>query len=99
MTFEGEEFAAFHAAEQFATECGFSVGRMQRDEPIGLLFGDYDIQKWRNIHPKDRLKFHGLILGQKRNGPVHVDISEQAPPEAWALWRAAVKARGREVSA
>ena len=87
--FEAEgEFIAYQEAEKVAKACGFSVGRMQRDEPIGLMFGDYDIQKWRNLRTAERAALHGTIRGDKRNGPVTLDIYDNAPTEAWIRWDA-----------
>jgi len=40
---------------------GFSVGRLQGPAPRGILFGDYDIQKWRNLRPNDVEALHGTL--------------------------------------
>lgn len=99
MTFDGDEFAGLAKAEAFATECGLSIGRMQRDEPMGLMFGDFDIQKWRNLRPAERAALHGQITGSKRTGPVHVTLFDTAPEAAWARWRSATETLGRDVAA
>jgi len=73
-----QTFAAYYAAEAFCQEQGFSVGRMQRDAPVGIKRGDWDIQKWRNRADKDRECMDGAIIGEdKRNGPVTVFYSEE----------------------
>lgn len=41
---------------------GFSVGRMQRDDPRGILRGDYDIQKWRNLDGEHRRRLDGVLF-------------------------------------
>lgn len=33
---------------------GFSVGRLQASSPRGVMFGSFDIQKWRNLRPADK---------------------------------------------
>jgi hypothetical protein len=77
-----QAFRSFHAAEVFCKEQGFSVGRMQRDSPIGIKRGEWDIQKWRNLDRKDRKLMDGAILGSdKRHGPILVvwcDEQEEA---------------------
>ena len=67
-------FNAYDAACAFLRANGFSVGRMEGPAPIGLLFGDFDIQKWRNLRPAERVALHGTLTGDKRNGPVTVKI-------------------------
>jgi hypothetical protein len=68
------DFAAYHAACAYLRAQGFSVGHMQGPDPVGILFGDYDIQKWRNLRPADRVALHGTLEGDKRNGPVTIKI-------------------------
>lgn len=72
------DFAACHAAEQWCADHGISVGRMQGPEPRGLLWGDFDIQKWRNLSAADRAELNGTMTGNMREGPVVVAISERA---------------------
>ena len=75
----GETFGAFRAAETFCQVRGFSVGRMQREAPVGIARGEFDIQKWRNLSRKDRQRLDGAIIGEdKRNGPVTVLYCEEA---------------------
>ena len=82
-TFTGlEDFQAMNAAEAFLTRAGFSFGRTQRGNPRGILWGDYDIQKWRNLNHQERADCHGQMTGDMREGPVLVTIFEHAPHEA-----------------
>lgn len=74
------EWKAFEDAVCWLKEAGFSVGRMQRGSPIGVLFGEYDIQKWRNLSKTDRANLDGKIIGYCREGPVTVRLT----PAAWA---------------
>ncbi len=76
-TFTGKtDFAAARAAERWCEEHGYSVGRSQRGSPRGLLRGNYDIQKWRNLTASDRAALDGTMTGDMRNGPVVVWIKE-----------------------
>jgi hypothetical protein len=75
------DFAAVDAAERALSLAGFSVGRSQRGAPRGILFGDYDIQKWRNLRTGEREALHGQMLGG-RNGPVTVTLFADAPQAA-----------------
>ncbi|MEN5277337.1 hypothetical protein ABE527_10330 [Brucella sp. TWI432] len=53
LTDQGD-FAAVRRAEQLLKQHGFSVGTTQRGSPRGIMFGAYDIQKWRNLNEADR---------------------------------------------
>jgi hypothetical protein len=81
-TFNGGDFSACAAAERALERAGFSLGRMQRGDPRGILFGDYDIAKWRNLSARDREELHGVMTGSMRDGPVELTIYERAPQEA-----------------
>ncbi len=74
---QSEDFAAFHAAEAYCQERGYSVGRMCRDSPIGLKLGEWNIQKWYNLSHDNRTQLDGLITGDKRNGPVTVWLARE----------------------
>ena len=68
------DFAANDAAERWLSERGYSVGRMQRGAPRGVLYGDHDIQKWRNLSKPDRLALDGHLIGNFRDGPIVLRI-------------------------
>jgi hypothetical protein len=72
------DFEAINAARQWCTDHNVSVGSMQRDDPMGLLYGDYDIQKWRNLSKQEIKELDGTITGDKRNGPVKIQIKDLA---------------------
>ena len=67
------DFAAVDAAEKWIRENGYSVGSMQRGAPRGILKGDFDIAKWRNLNTKERAELDGLMEGG-RGGPVTIRI-------------------------
>jgi hypothetical protein len=73
------EFTASSRAVAMLEDCGFSVGRMQAHAPRGILFGLYDIQKWKNLNGEHRRALHGVMNGDYRNGPVVVEIFDSAP--------------------
>lgn len=77
-------FHAWNAAQRWLTERGFSIGRMQAHEPTGILFGEYDIQKWRNLSRDQRAALDATASGDFRNGPVVVRLTKLARNEAWA---------------
>lgn len=64
---------------------GFSVGRMQAGSPRGVMFGDFDIQKWRNLRPGDKDSLDGhLCRHGPRGSPASVTIhsADHIPPKA-----------------
>ena len=76
------DFVSMNLAEDTLRKAGFSIGSMQRDEPIGIMFGACAISKWRNLSQRERDELHGQITGDKRNGPVTVTLFCNAPNEA-----------------
>jgi hypothetical protein len=64
-------FEAVNAAETWCRDHGISVGRPQAHAPRGLLYGDFDIQKWRNLSVTERAQLNGQMIGG-RNGPVTI---------------------------
>lgn len=79
-TFSDEgTFAAKNAAEAWCAENGISVGESQGPAPRGLLVGEFDIAKWRNLNLEDRAALHGVMTGDGRNGPVHVELFANCP--------------------
>lgn len=77
-------FATDIAAERYLAERGFSVGRRQGPSERGILLGDFDIQKWRNLSVQDRFALHGVLqrTGCDRDTPAVVVIFGVAPREA-----------------
>jgi hypothetical protein len=73
--FESDKtFGAYYAAERWCTDQGISYGSSCAGSPQGLLFGNYQIAKWRGLTAKERQQLHGTIQGNLRNGPVTVFI-------------------------
>lgn len=82
LTDEGD-FAAVLRAESLLTQHGFSVGSTQRGSPRGIIFGAYDIQKWRNLNEADRAALHGIMEGD-RSSYAQIEIWDPAPVNAVA---------------
>lgn len=79
------DFSANDAAEAFLRERGFSVGSMQRGDPRGIMFGDCDIAKWRNLSASERTALHGVLAyrnGSARGGDAIIRIFCTAPDAA-----------------
>lgn len=75
---ESGDFAALNAAQKWCRDNGISYGSLQRDDPVGLMVGDYDIAKWRNLSATDRAELDGTLTGDKRNGPVLIELTPEA---------------------
>lgn len=82
ITFTREgDFAAENAAVDALQSAGFSVGCKQAHAPRGILYGLYDIQKWRNLSTDDRAALHGVMRAE-RAGPCTVELFDNASDEA-----------------
>ena len=68
------DFEALYAAQAWCLERGISYGSTCGPDPIGLLYGDYCIAKWRNLTPKEKRTIDGIITGDKRNGPIRIKM-------------------------
>lgn len=80
-----EEWAAYHRAEKFLTDAGFSIGSMQRGFPTVAMFGDWDVSKWGNMTARERKDSHVYIEGARgtfRGGPIRVSVRSNCPAEA-----------------
>ncbi|MGK0158800.1 hypothetical protein [Pseudomonas mosselii] len=76
-TFDQEgTFQALYAAQNWLRENGYSYGSTCRDEPIGVMKGEWDIAKWRNLSRQDVAGLDGVLLGSPRNGPMELKLKE-----------------------
>lgn len=80
------DFVALRAAEQDLLDRGFSVAPGCAGEPAGIMFGDCRVAKWRNLTDAQQAACHGILTGDRRNGPVTVTIFSTAPVEARAAF-------------
>ena len=81
------DFGDSEEAEKWLADRGFSVGRMQGKDPRGILYGDFDIQKWRNLSAEQRCFLDGWMVGDMRNGPVLVRALPMARAAAIEAFR------------
>lgn len=75
---EPGDFTALNAAQKWCRDRGISYGSLQRDDPVGLLVGEFDIAKWRNLSAVERQQLDGTLTGDKRNGPVFIRLKSAA---------------------
>jgi len=72
---ETEDFKANHAAEQWCSENGYSVGIMQGNLPRGIKNGNFSIAKWSNLDNFEKRQLDGVMTGNFRNGPITIKIN------------------------
>lgn len=70
-------FRAYTKACEFARSLGMSVGSLQSSAPTALIRGDVLVAKWRDLSRDERAQLDGVIVGDKRNGPVTVHYRSQ----------------------
>ncbi|SNT16196.1 hypothetical protein SAMN06295912_15031 [Sphingomonas laterariae] len=75
------DFVALRSAERLLASAGFSLASGCRAQPTGLMFGDWEIAKWRNLSPQERDALHGVMTGDRRNGPLKITLTDCCPAE------------------
>ena len=73
----GDDFSGIYAAKKWLKENGYSYGSLQRNDPVGILKGDFNISKWRNLSAEDAASLDGRITfqdGGPRSGTAIVSI-------------------------
>lgn len=74
-------FPSESAAEKALADAGFSLGTNQRDDPRGIMFGDVDISKWRQLSEKDKDALHGVYRRTGgRGSPVRITLRSGGAP-------------------
>lgn len=58
---DGEDHSGLRACQEWLTANGFSYGPLCRDQPVGVLKGDYQIAKWRNLNHYEQQLLDGEI--------------------------------------
>ncbi|SDD93546.1 hypothetical protein SAMN05216337_101786 [Bradyrhizobium brasilense] len=83
---KGMDFSALNDAETYLKDRGFSVGPgCAASGKSGIVYGRcWRIAKWRNLTPLEQRQCHGVIEGDRRNGPVTIKIFFHAPAFAIA---------------
>lgn len=80
------DFAATHAAVDWLSARGFSVGSMQAGSPRAIWHGDCYISKWRGLSAQDKREMHARMEGDDRNGPIRITLLAAASEEARAAF-------------
>jgi hypothetical protein len=94
IVFSGtRDFQAAEEAEAFCKLIGFSVGSSCRGMPQAIMHGEWSVAKWRNLNADERRCSHGTLTGDRRSGPVYLDLLPACPNAA----REAVAARVAEM--
>lgn len=80
-TFTGQvPFEAMNACRDWLEARGYSSGSTCVMHPTGVLKGDFEIAKWRNLTRKEIAALDGSITGNTRKGPVTL-VLKAAPVE------------------
>lgn len=74
------DFKAWDAAVRHVEAVKCSIAPMQKDAAAGVMYGDFAVQKWRNLGPTHRSTLHALVFGDYRNGPLTLRILPACPP-------------------
>jgi hypothetical protein len=82
----GCAFSAINEAEAFLAERGFSYGPgCAASRKSAVMFGrNWTIAKWRNLTPLEMRRCHGMLEGDRRDGPIILRIFFSAPALAIA---------------
>lgn len=82
----GCAFSALNDAEAFLGQRGFAYGPgCAASRKSAVMFGRaWTIAKWRNLTPLEQRRSHGVIEGDRRDGPIIVRIFFSAPALAIA---------------
>lgn len=69
-------FEASRKAEAWCAARGLSIGPSDRFDQRGILLGYYCIAKWHNLTRKEIAQLDGVLTGDGRHGPVHIDLKD-----------------------
>lgn len=68
-------------AQQALADAGFSLGSLQRSDPRGIMYGDFNVQKWRNLSKRDVDNLHGVYQRSQGPGsPVRITLKSGGAP-------------------
>jgi len=73
---DDKEFGAYHKAEKWCKDNGYSFGSSCSNSPTAVFKGeDHYVAKWRNLSPEEKNAVDGLITySSMRSGPVKLDV-------------------------
>lgn len=75
-----KDFEALDKARLWLKENGYSYGPLQADAPTGILFGSFEISKWRGMSKSEVAELDGTMNAPGRTyrtGPVTVVIKDR----------------------
>lgn len=99
ITFRDKEFfTAETRAIRFLESAGFSIGRKQSHAPRGILYGDFDIQKWRNLSERDRAALHGALVTDAKDLNATFEIRDTLPHKLIIEFRSLISERFMDAS-
>ena len=76
FTGNGDDFSAFHEAEEFVRRNGFDIGSMESKNPIGI-HRNATISKWTRMSREEQESLDGRMESEDfRNGHVTVLFRE-----------------------
>ena len=73
-------FQALYAAQEWCVHNSISYGSLCGDQPVALMYGDYNIAKWKNLTPKEKRTVDGKMTGDMRNGPIFIEMFTRTKP-------------------
>jgi hypothetical protein len=79
-------FGALGAAERLLARAGFSIASGSAGGPTAIMFGNYFVAKWKNLTAAERAAVHGIMVGDRRDGPLHIRLTTNCPPEGLAAF-------------
>ena len=84
QTFEaaGNNYEALNEAIDFLNGHGFMCGPTQNGSPIGVMYGDVTVAKWRDLSAEDIADLHGRLESKGPSfstGPITFRARPDAP--------------------
>jgi len=70
-------FNAYHDACKWLDDNGYSYGPTCAMKPVAIYKGDFNVAKWKNLSQKDINEIDGKMMGEMREGPVHIHIYDK----------------------
>lgn len=66
-------FESYYKAIGWLHRNGYSYGSTSVNSPVGIMLGDYNIQKWHNLSVEDIKALHGVMVSDDfREGQVEI---------------------------
>jgi hypothetical protein len=70
-------FQSLYAAQKWLYDNGYSYGSNCAGAPIGILKGEYNIAKWKNLSAAEKNLLHGVMVSDDfREGTIAIKFFE-----------------------